>query len=242
MTAPAGIRRSVRLFRAFLHEDRSPEDAYALLAADTVGIIRRYTVRSDLRAVDIGGGPGYVEQALGREGIECVTVDAVAAELVLHGPGPQRAVVADARRMPFADGTFDIAHSSNVVEHVADPWVLLDDMVRVLRPGGLAFVFFTNWLSPHGGHETAPWHYLGGDWAVRRYERRTGRAPKNRYGSSLFPVGVGEVMRWARAKPGVDVVDAFPRYYPRPARLIVRIPGVREVLTWNLGLVLRRRW
>jgi len=50
------------------------------------------------------------------------------------------------------------------------------------------------------------------------------------------------VLRWARQDPDVDIVDAFPRYYPRWTKGLVRIPGVRELVTWNLGVVLRRRW
>ena len=36
-------------------------------------------------------------------------------------------------------------------------------------------------------------------------------------------------------------LDAFPRYYPRWCRPLVRVPGLREVATWNLALVLERR-
>jgi hypothetical protein len=52
---------------------------------------------------------------------------------------------------------------------------------------------------------------------------------------------VGEVLRWAEACPDVTLVDAFPRYYPSWTRPLVHLPGVREVLTWNLAVVLRRR-
>ena len=70
------------------------------------------------------------------------------------------------------------------------PWVVADEMVRVVRPGGLVVVSYTNWLSPWGGHETSPWHYLGGYVAADRYGRRYGHPPKNRYGVGLFPVSV----------------------------------------------------
>jgi hypothetical protein len=103
------------------------------------------------------------------------------------------------------------------------------------------FIGVTNWLSPWGGHETSPWHYLGGRRAAERYERRHGRPPKNQFGSSLYRVGVGELLAWARTDPSVRLIDAFPRYYPRWCRPLVRVPGVREVATWNLGLAMERR-
>ena len=92
-----------------------------------------------------------------------------------------------------------------------------------------------------GGHETAPWHYLGGEWAAQRYERRHRRPAKNRYGVSLFPLHIGRVLGWARLHSEVDLLDAFPRYYPYWTRPLVRLPGIREVATWNLVMVLRRR-
>jgi len=32
----------------------------------------------------------------------------------------------------------------------------------------------------------------------------------------------------------------LPRYHPRWARGILRVPGLREVATWNLVLVVRK--
>ena len=154
---------------------------------------------------------------------------------------PGRTVAGDGNRLPFADGVADVAFSSNVLEHVPDPARFLDEMVRVTRPGGIIYLSFTAWYSPWGGHETAPWHYLGGHRAARRYERRHGRPPGNRFGSSLFACHVGPTLRMARAHPGVDVVDALPRYYPDWMRWLIEVPALREVATWNLLLVLRRR-
>ncbi|HTZ08509.1 MAG TPA: class I SAM-dependent methyltransferase [Acidimicrobiales bacterium] len=154
---------------------------------------------------------------------------------------PGRTVAGDALRLPVAEGTCDVTFSSNVLEHVPAPGPFLDEMVRVTRPGGTIYVSFTAWYSLWGGHETAPWHYLGGERAARRYERKTGRPPGNRFGSSLFACHVGPTLRLARSLPGVDVVDALPRYYPGWLRWVVTVPGLREIATWNLLLVLRRR-
>jgi arabinofuranan 3-O-arabinosyltransferase len=130
-----------------------------------------------------------------------------------------------------------------VLEHVAEPESMLDEMVRVTRPGGTVFVSFTPWLSPWGGHETSPWHLLGGERARRRYRRRTGREPKNRFRETLFPVSAARAMRWARAgrrAGAVAMVDVLPRYHPWWARWVARVPGLREALTWNFTVVLRR--
>jgi len=152
-----------------------------------------------------------------------------------------RTIAGDGNRLPLVDGAVDVAFSSNVLEHIPDPARFLDEMVRVTRPGGIIYLSFTAWYSPWGGHETAPWHYLGGERAARRYERAHGRPPGNRFGSSLFACHVGPTLRMARGHPGVDVLAALPRYYPDWMRWLIEVPAVRELATWNLLLVLRRR-
>src|ERR1039458_5191178 len=98
--------------------------------------------------------------------------------------------------------------------------------VRVTKPGGIVFVAFTNWLSPYGGHETLPWHYLGGERAVARYQRSHGAMPKNHFRYSLHPVSVAEALEWTRSAPGAVVVDAVPRYLPGWTRPLLRAAGV----------------
>jgi SAM-dependent methyltransferase len=144
-------------------------------------------------------------------------------------------------QLPFRDGSVDVCYSSNVLEHVVDPWQMAGEMVRVTRPGGLVFISYTTWFGPWGGHETSPWHYLGGRRARRRYARRHGHEPKNKYGESLFAVTVAEGLRWARRQDAAEVVHVLPRYNPWWSRWLLRVPVVREVITWNLVLVLRRK-
>ena len=140
-------------------------------------------------------------------------------------------------RLPFADGSVDVCLSSNVAEHVPEPWRLGEEMLRVTRPGGLAILSYTVWLGPFGGHEMGLTHYLGGRRAADRYTRRHGHRPKNDYGSSLFAVSAAAGLDWARGTG--TLVAAFPRYHPRWAWGLVKLPGLREFAVSNLVLVLR---
>jgi SAM-dependent methyltransferase len=47
----------------------------------------------------------------------------------------------DPRRLPFADGEFDAVLSCGVLEHVEDPDASLDEISRVLTPGGTFYVY-----------------------------------------------------------------------------------------------------
>jgi SAM-dependent methyltransferase len=176
-----------------------------------------------------------------RAGGTCIVVDYGADELLLHGRSPEDSVVGDGRRLPLRSAVADVVHSSNVLEHVEQPVELLAEITRVLRPGGIGYLAFTPWLSPWGGHETSPWHYFGGDWAARRYERRAGRAAKNRYGSSLFRLHVAPVRAWFEQNRDVEVLWDGPRYWPPSWRWLARAGPVGEALAWNYLVIFRRR-
>ena len=124
---------------------------------------------------------------------------------------------------------------------MSDPHGLIDEMVRSTRPGGLIYVSFTNWYSPWGGHEMSPWHYLGPGFAERRYIRQHQRCPSTESVPACSRCTSGPALRIVRSRGDVEVVDARPRYYPRWCRVLLLIPGLREIATWNLLLILRRK-
>ena len=233
--------RSARLFRLFLAEQTDPDRFYTALAEDAVSQVADYCELAGSTVLDVGGGPGYFTRAFRARGASCYLFELEPAEMHSRGEALRGAVVADGYWLPVRDGGADICLSSNVLEHVRDPDGLIDEMVRTTRPGGLIYVSFTNWYSPWGGHEMSPWHYLGPGFAERRYVRRHERLPKNRFGTSLFPLHVGAALRIVRSRGDIEVVDARPRYYPRWCRVLLLIPGLREIATWNLLLILRRK-
>lgn len=234
----------MRLLRDFRVEQTDPARFYGALAADSVGQLSTWT-RLDRRLVlDVGGGPGYFRDAFRGAGARYLALDADAGELAGLGDARGGTIIGSGMQLPVRDDAVDVCYSSNVLEHVPDPWRMAGEMVRVTRPGGVVFLSWTVWWGPWGGHETAPWHYLGGRRARRRYRRTHGREPKNRYGESLFAVTVREGLAWAReqhASGPAEVVAVLPRYHPSWARWTLRIPVLRELLTWNLLVVLRKR-
>jgi len=236
----ADLARSARLLRAFRTEQTAPVDFYTFLAEDTVRQLGQYMELDGRVVVDVGGGPGFFVRELERAGARSFCIDADRGEMAALGPPEKGSVVGSAVRLPLASGSVEVCFSSNVLEHVGDWRTMLAEMVRVTKPGGVVFITFTNWLSPYGGHETSPWHYLGGERAAERYQRRQGKPPKNRYGHSLYPVSVADVMSWTHSTPDAVIVDAVPRYLPGWTRPLLRAPVLREFLTWNLLLVLRR--
>lgn len=50
-----------------------------------------------------------------------------------------RTIAAIGEELPFADASFDVVLSDNVIDHAARPFGVLDEIVRVLRPGGTLY-------------------------------------------------------------------------------------------------------
>jgi SAM-dependent methyltransferase len=71
-------------------------------------------------------------------------------------------VCAAGEMLPFADCSFDLVLSNEVIEHVHDDRAAAAEMVRVLRPGGRAVVFCPNRWYPveqHGVYWRGTYHF-----------------------------------------------------------------------------------
>jgi SAM-dependent methyltransferase len=93
--------------------------------------------RRDLRLIDCGCGTGnnlWLLKPYGRTyGFDLTTEGAVRAHRIEPG-----IVQADIEHIPFADNTFDIATSFDVIQSVPSDVTALREMRRVLKPGGHA--------------------------------------------------------------------------------------------------------
>jgi SAM-dependent methyltransferase len=62
--------------------------------------------------------------------------------------GPLRAAVADVRALPFRDASFDAIYSMGTIEHFDETERAVEEMARVLKPGGRAIVGVPNRHDP----------------------------------------------------------------------------------------------
>jgi SAM-dependent methyltransferase len=111
----------------------------------------------------------------------------------------------DAERLPFPDATFDFAYSINVIHHVIDPATretVLQEIVRVLKPGGVFFLHEINTQNPLFRFYMSYFFPL-----MCEIDEGTERWIK----PTRLPSVVGA--RWA---PHVDYFTFLPDFTPRP--------------------------
>jgi SAM-dependent methyltransferase len=181
--------------------------------------------------LEIGSADGMTAYALARAGRRATAID---IDITRTDPRVEAAGVRvramDATRLDFPNAAFDLVYSFNVFEHLSDPAATFGEIVRVLRPGGVAHIAFTalRW-SPHGAHlyKTVGIPYvtvLFDQEDVAAYLRSTGKsdwAPwVNDYSIERFRA-VFESHRGALER--LHYREASNRWH---ASLIARYPGV----------------
>jgi len=99
--------------------------------------------RGDERALDVGCGAGALALALAPLVREVVGVDRVPELLELareRAPGNATFAEADATRLPYSNGEFDLTGTLRTLHHVPRPELVLAELVRVTRRGGRVLV------------------------------------------------------------------------------------------------------
>ena len=136
------------------------------------GLVRRITSdrsrranRAPLRVLDAGCGTGVNlsdYETLGwAVGIE---LDHEAARISARG-GRRLVAAGSLCRLPFADASFDLVISTDVIEHIDDDVAALGEMRRVLAPAGHNLLTTPAYSWAYSGHDRHLHH-------VRRYDER----------------------------------------------------------------------
>ena len=165
--------------------------------------------------LDAGCGTGWFSAEAIARGARTVSLDLGRKLLIRTGEKCSSArVQASALAAPFPAGTFDIVVSSEMIEHTAAPRRALQELLRVLKPGGVLALTVPNrlWrpiallatrlrLRPYRGYE----NYVRRSSLVS-WVRENGAKVETLFGFHLFPFATPLVYpvldacdRWGRA-------------------------------------------
>ncbi|MHA1568672.1 MAG: class I SAM-dependent methyltransferase, partial [Alphaproteobacteria bacterium] len=199
---PAASDEHIRARFAGLHD---PQDYLDWVQIPLRILDERLGGRAGRRVLDFGCGDFYpftlllTEAGVNATGVDVLPLETdpslfsvwqrdfyTQAEKLLGRPLPLDRVDVrqiDGRALPFADGEIDLVYSNAVLEHVGDLEVVLDELRRVLRPGGWGWFSVHYFACLNGFHPDEgcfyrrplqlpdgfqPWaHLLGGDVRIQ---------------------------------------------------------------------------
>ena len=191
------------------------------------------------RVLDLGCGHGIFGAELAMRGCEVTFADDT--NLLAPEVAAARFLTINLDRDEISIlGEYDLVVCSNVFEHLAKPEAFLASIHKILSSRGRLYLSWTNWLSPWGGHEFSPFHYLGPRRGHLIYDKWTKRRRKHTPFENLFPTYIGQTLGSIRRSAHLVILRAAPRYYTELSGL-VRVPVVREFLTWNCALLIGRK-
>ena len=95
----------------------------------------------DIRILDLGCNTGFLVNLLQQKGYEVYGCDSSEAAIAFgRQQGIRNLQVVEGNRLPFGDKEFDMILCLDVLEHLADDRQGLQEIKRVLKPGGLAII------------------------------------------------------------------------------------------------------
>jgi len=115
------------------------------------------------RILDLGAGVGNSYDRLVKfvPGLQYTGLDIESSpEVARRARSDLRFVTYDGEQIPFGDDAFDAIFCKQVLEHVRRPDVVIAEVARVLRSGGL-FVGSVSQLEPYHSHSIFNWTAYG---------------------------------------------------------------------------------
>lgn len=99
--------------------------------------------------LDIGSGMKFQKQLKGHQGLfnnkKYISLDI--------NPEVKPDIVGDIHKIPAADNYFDAVICHSVLEHAANPFVAVNEIYRILKPGGPALIYLPFFLPYHGNKD-----------------------------------------------------------------------------------------
>ncbi len=124
-------------------EQRSPKTEYPAQLAKYLS--ERFELSPGERLLEIGCGRGDFLAAFERIGLKVSGLDRDLST-------DETARILDIKHcdltkdtFPFADESFDVVYHKSVIEHVYDPLPLMQESLRVLKPGGKLIILTPDW-------------------------------------------------------------------------------------------------
>jgi len=137
--------------------------------------------QNKLKILEVGCGSGYLAYAIASQ--EVGNIIGIDVEFPVYASIAEQPLIVDkfsrlnpnvnnnclldsvdVHNLKFKENSFDLVYSNSVLEHISGIKRAIEEMYRVLKPGGIAYHIYDPWFSPRGGHSLCtidfPWGHV----------------------------------------------------------------------------------
>lgn len=117
-------------------------------------IIKKFGIDYGSKVIDVCTGDGNCVDVFNRCGMKTTGVDR-------HQRENGQNIICDVEvKIPFKANTFDVAFNKSAIEHMRRPDLMVDEVCRVLKPGGKFIIMSPDWVYCYKGFYADATHYV----------------------------------------------------------------------------------
>ena len=229
------IRHYLTLIKFALRGNRGFYEAREYLGEILIEELEEFIDLRGKKVLDIGGERGeFCKILFEKRNCQAINLEPQKLDFV------HKTIIGTADKLPFKDRVFDLVLLRGVLQHIPTAQKLksLQEMRRVLKNGGIAYLMIPPWWSPLSGQNIKPFQYFGFPLAKHFSNTIMGRkiSAKNLAELGLWPMTFRSTVRYIE-KTGFKILkttDILGRMH-----FITRIPVARELLN-SVGFILQK--
>ncbi len=230
------IRHYLTLIKFASRGNKGFYEAREYLADVLIEELEEFVDLREKKVLDIGGERGEFCKILA-EKRKCQAINLEPQKLdFVH-----KTIRGRADKLPFKNGEFDLVLLRGVLQHIPTDKKLksLQEIYRVLKNGGIAYIMIPPWWSPLSGQNIKPFQYFGFPLAKHFSNTIMGRkiSAKNLAGLGLWPMTFRSTVRYINQANFkiLKTTDILGRLH-----FLTKIPIVREFFINSAGFILQK--
>ncbi len=170
------------------------------MPSNTRSFLERLQAHIHGDTLDLGAGTGKYREIIKKQAKTYTALDGE--------PGPNIDIVGDVHALPFPDASFDTVISTQVMEHVKEPWRMVEEIARILRPGGVCLLTAPFMLQFHA--DPCDYYRYTTEGARHLFERVGLQVIETEKVGGWLAV-LGEMVRFSWASPYAKTKPGFLR-------------------------------
>lgn len=230
------IQHYLTLIKFALRGDKGFYEAREYMAGVLIEELKGFTNLKNKKVLDVGGERGEFCKILAqKKNCQAINLEPIKLDFV------HKTVIGSADRLPFDDESFDVVLFRGVLQHIPTNRKLksLQEIYRVLKKDGLAYVMIPPWFNPLSGQTIKPFQYF--PFKAARYLSNSIFSRHIKAESlaelGLWPMTFGRTKRYLN-RAGFNVIKTTDILFRM--HFLTKIPILRDFLLPSVGYILTR--